>query len=683
MPFEDNPLLNDDQRRLSGTDTVGAGAMIPVGRWAFVIGAVLLVTWLGRPLIGAISEDYWSRASSAPQGLLVLFKLYILAPAVVLCTLFTLLAPAAVFLVVAGAARSWTALPAQALCLSLPLLAVSTSLVKLFAALTPIIFLLTIAVLDAVGLLVALFRMRRGRCAPVAVVPAAFQRRCLWAALLVGGLLIALMPKFFWENFNDDGIQALECGRLLSTQHLPIWDAETNKMYGFPGITTLAFVFPVSWFVQLYGPYEIAARAPHLLYLIVLFFAVLDLIEMGARRAAGVGVECAVALALATYTVAMAYSASYDPYSADIAQPGARETLLLAMFLGACAAYWSHRNLWFIAFAFATFTSSPSGMPLLALLGILGWFSGRKSRSSHTAWMLVALSVCALGAFAWKAVAGPSEHSAGYLARRLLFWHFTDVKRLLILLVPCGFLPIIALLRPRRREALGWLLSLVCLIYFAFFYAQAFVALHYFAPAMVLPVIVFWRSRLQAPTPSRWPVPLAITGCCVALWLSLPRDLVVKQSMRALGQQTDLRIGHYSADFQPTLERAAALFASAFTLDWDLMDPATEWGGQPAAWLYYASRPKRQGTQVQFLAQPAFLAPPEGFRKLGGSARDVLYVCDMGAFQQWRSNPPRADYAAFVYRLPRTTLFRHFGERANTMDMDLRPFVRRWIYDPQ
>lgn len=682
MPFEDNPLLNDDQRRLSGTDTVGAGAMIPVGRWAFVIGAALLVTWLGRPLIGAISEDYWSRASSAPQGLLVLFKLYILAPAVVLCTLFTLLAPAAVFLVGAGAVRSWTSFPAQVLCLSLPLLAVSTSLVKLLAALTPSVFLLTIAVLDAVALLVALLRRRRARFAPVAVLPTAFRRRCLWAALLVGGLLIALMPKFFWENLNDDGVQALECGRLLSTQHLPIWDAETDKMHGFPGITTLAFVFPVSWFVQLYGPYEIAARAPHLLYLLVLFFAVLDLIEMGTKRVAGAGVECAVALALATYTVAMAYSASYDPYSADIAQPGARETLLLAMFLGACAAYWSHSNLWFLAFAFATFASSPSGMPLLALLGILGWFSGRKSRSSHTAWMLAALGVCALGAFAWQAVAGPSEHSAGYLARRLLFWHFTDVKRLLILLVPCGFLPIIALLRPRRREALGWLLSLVCLIYFAFFYAQAFVALHYFAPAMVLPVIVFWRSRLQAPTPSRWPVPLAIAGCCAALWVSFPQHSVANQSMRTLGQQTELGIGDYSTDYQSTLERAAELFASAFTVDWDLIDPATEWGGQPAAWFHYASRPKPRGTQIQFLAQAASLPPPEGFQKIGASTRDVLYVRDMRIYRQWCSNPPSADYAASVYRLPRTTLFMHLGVRANTMDIDLRPFVRRWVYDP-
>ena len=69
-------------------------------------------------------------------------------------------------------------------------------------------------------------------------------------------LLIALTPKFFWENFNGDGVHAFESARLLLVQPLPFWPASAGEIASFPGITSMLFTFPTSWFIRLFGEFE-------------------------------------------------------------------------------------------------------------------------------------------------------------------------------------------------------------------------------------------------------------------------------------------------------------------------------------------------------------------------------------------------------------------------------------------
>ena len=83
-------------------------------------------------------------------------------------------------------------------------------------------------------------------------------------------LLIALSPKFYWENFNGDGAHAFESARLLLVQALPFWPSSAGEIASFPGVTSMLFAFPTSWFIRLFGEVEAAARLPFLIYHMVL-----------------------------------------------------------------------------------------------------------------------------------------------------------------------------------------------------------------------------------------------------------------------------------------------------------------------------------------------------------------------------------------------------------------------------
>ncbi len=75
----------------------------------------------------------------------------------------------------------------------------------------------------------------------------------------------------------------------------------------------------------------------------------------------------AVWLGLVVYTLAMAFSATYSPYIADLAMPAPRETLLMVCFLGFVRAMVRREYAWVAGFGVLTYRALPSGILLMML----------------------------------------------------------------------------------------------------------------------------------------------------------------------------------------------------------------------------------------------------------------------------------------------------------------------------
>ncbi len=153
--------------------------------------------------------------------------------------------------------------------------------------------------------------------------------------LLLGPIfiLIALSPKFYWENFNGDGAHTFEAARLLLNIPLPFFEAAAGGTATFPGMTSFLFIYPASWFVRLFGEIEYAVRLPLLLYLPLIYALVSALVQHGRPFRQNVIRDLLIWGALSVYTLALGYSATYNPFFADIALPATQDTLLMVCFL--------------------------------------------------------------------------------------------------------------------------------------------------------------------------------------------------------------------------------------------------------------------------------------------------------------------------------------------------------------
>ena len=509
------------------------------------------------------------------------------------------------------------------------------------------------------------------------------RRRLCWLVAIPLAAALVLLPVILWQDLTEDGIEALEIGRSLTTFIVPRF-AHAAEFSGL-GNPLLSASLPVSWFVALYGPIEAAARVPLLLYLPVLFMAVLALIEWRSQRRLTLGEESAVALALAIFVVTMGYSASYDPYSADLATPAAHDTLLLISLTGAVLFLWSSRPAWFLLFALMGYFVRPTGLLSILFLGMTGAiFLPRSELARVLAMTGLAALACLVAGFLYEsylhaAASGrPIAYAGGSLLERVRFLQFGDLRRAFFVAIPAGLIPSLALFYVRRQDPYARMLTAFTVLYFFFFYLQAFVALHHFAPAMILPIVVLWRIVLQGPS-RRWLKPAVYAAAAVCLVLSLPRSFEVLRAYRVIGSSISFAIGSYEGDYSSyrSAIEARTLIFDLFPAEWDVRDPAIEFVGAPTSMMRYSF--VRDGGDVNYVVQPPAEKIPAGFTRVAGDERGSVSVRDTARWRRERFSPPRTDYRSPVYDIPRETLFEFVGRPARNYDVNLRrlPFLGR------
>lgn len=504
--------------------------------------------------------------------------------------------------------------------------------------------------------------MRARRAELPSPLPDRNARFALGLGMLVPVLvLITLAPKFHWETFNGDGAHAFESSRLLLRHALPFWPDQAGDVTQFPGVNSMLFAFPNGWYLRLFGAVEASVRLPFLLYLSVLCGAVLAV--AGHQRAEPTrGMVLVIWTSLLAFALAMMFSATYDPYSADVTLPAAQDALLLVCFLGWVFSFLRREWGWLTCFTALTYTASPSGLLLIGFALPAALLVARPRPWGAVLRAGVALFACVVaGALAPKllaAVGAPRpgvEHGPLGILRYFAYLQFTDWKRLAFVLVPCGILPVLALFSWRRQDPGARLLTLVSLGYFCFFFFLAHISLHHFVPVMVLPIVVaarVWSG--EHPGARSWR--LAWQGAAVAaVLLSLPPSFALADGRRRVGATISETVGDYASS-DPAVLHASMLLNALFPDDWEPSVPDTTFGGSPLIWNRYA-RHGSVSDSANYLLTRKDLPVPAGMRLLASDSNAALYLRDESLWRAQRALRPPTPPGSRVYVIPRGILF--------------------------
>ena len=249
-----------------------------------------------------------------------------------------------------------------------------------------------------------------------------------------------------------------------------------------------------------------------------------------------------------------------------------------------------------------------------------------------------------------------SEYGIQSILRYFEFIQFTDVRRLLYVLIPAGIFPLFVALAWRLHDRQTRVLALVTLAYFLFFFVQAYVSLHHFVPAMVLPIVIAFRQVLRHPSgppAARWWCITAVAAVALAFpW----GHLSIHREGREVGRAVAVEIPGY-AQSDPAAMRASTLLDRLFLYDWDEAVPR-QYGGSPLVWNYYARHGTGIDASTNYLVQPATSAVADGWRLIGtGGDGAALYVRSDAVWQTHRSLRPPTPAGSSFLTIPRGVLF--------------------------
>lgn len=502
-------------------------------------------------------------------------------------------------------------------------------------------------------------------------------RRAVWTVAIPVVLTIGLLPVLLWQDFNPDGLEALSMGRSLGAHVLP------RLPTGYASGLSLGMVtssYPVSWFVTWFGPTEIAARAPLLMYAPLLFLIVLGCAEHDRSRRATFGEEAALFLGVLGFLVALAYNNSYHPYFADIASPANLDILAVTLMAAIVYFHWTDRPALLVATALLATFNRPTGVLFLGLLVIGASISRRPSGVRDLVGRVGPLVIAAIACVAAGAVYErlvvptlgiPLEDPGAQIGWRLRYFTVDDIGRLAYLVLPSGVVPAVALFAWPKLDPRARALSVAVLGYFVFFYLRAFVALHHFAPAMLLPLVVLWRWALDA-RPDRRRTAAVAAVAALAVLSSLPRNLDVHRTMRGVGAATVYEPGDYLGSWTELRDafEAKDVLDSIFRPYWDVPDPGAELIGAPWVQVHYASTAPPDDSPRYLVTSAG--APSSGRWLDVAGTEGTAFVADSSSWAADRSTAPTTDFASRWYAIDRETLFPRLGIPAGNYSFDLR-----------
>ena len=664
-------MANKGERGVTRRQVFRAGA-IP--------GAAILVLLLaGRQLakVAALFPDTLpDNPYFVPQHA---FLLYVLTPLLLLAALVVLVAPG-IFLVMAGGrTRDVAPLFLKGVLVAFVLNIVAFGLLKLLpgppgaAVHTGLLFVLNIAAWGALWL-------RHGRGTETANPPAPGAAwRWAWAALIPVLAAVLLLPVLFWQDLNPDGLEALTGGRSLAWFVLPRFpDGET------PGLNLgmITSSYPIHWFIALFGMDDASGRLPMLLYAPMIWMGLVALIEVRAPRRLTAAEDFALVAGLAVFIAAIGFNDTYHAYSTDIASPANIDLLAMAGMLAMLYFFWNREWGWFLFAAMFTHVTRPTGLMLLGLLGIAVFLLDRDSLVRRLGVIALAIGFMLFWTVAFeKGVPRIADividSGAGEVAGRFRYLRFGHLQRLLWVIIPAGIVPVLALPMFRKQDAISRSLVLMTTLYFLFFFVIAFTALHHFAPAMLFPIVVFWRLALKSPATGRRAA-VVTAAAAVALVLSLPRSMALDRTMRPIGQATVWNVGDYGGSYEAY--RLAydhkGLLLELFPPFWEVPDPAAEFIGSPWLQIRY-SRHGPVGPETNYAVQPVADPAPAGFTRLAADSVAALYVRDLDRWRADRYQARDTEWQSPALRVRREVLFWMLGVEAGTYDIDVRRVLER------
>lgn len=494
----------------------------------------------------------------------------------------------------------------------------------------------------------------------------------LLSAGVVWFALAALAPKIYWESFNLDGHEVFETSRLLSWRPLPFWDPESGLSH-FPGFTTMLFAFPGSWFVRLFGEAEAAVRLPLFLYFAIVHAGLVEAASIGKPSSPGMMQRALLWLALLTCLVVQGYSVTYSPYNADLASLGTQDTLFVVTVLGYVTAFFRGRMIALALWQAGMYFCWPTGALVPLMLSAATLLAWRRRPWRRIGWSLAVLAGVAAvtslapawlraldlpapgGEHGWRALVEERVHvhQVGAWLQGRFLWDPIHLQRWLWILLPSGVLPFFSLFWIKRQDELTRTLALLTGFCFLFFYVQVFVHIHYFVPAMILPLAVYWRV---APKTKALYAATAL-GALAALWLSLPENAKIVTEVQELGSAIESRLEGYDRGRQAVYAQCM-LFGEAIGSGWEEGVPEQRFGIGYEIWAFYAHRRRKPGVSINYVLQRSAEPPPEDAELLARRDGVSLYVYDRQTLEKHRRLQPPYPPGSRYYRAPRWTMLK-------------------------
>jgi hypothetical protein len=493
--------------------------------------------------------------------------------------------------------------------------------------------------------------------------------------------LAALLPKFLWESFNGDGAHAFEASRLLLRSPLPFWEPGAGEVAAYPGLNSVLYLLPNSWFLRLFGELEAAARLPYLPYMALLYAALADAAQQARPEPLGRAARALLWAGVVSFSLVLAFSATYDPYCADLALPATQDALLVVLFLAMAAAFLRGERGWALVHCAGMLLCSPAGLLLAG-----AWLLAVAACSRERPWRRLAAQAAGIAALAVTLALVPAllarlglpapggEHQADALLSKFRYVLPNDFRRLLWLLLPCGVYPLLALASWRRADDGSRALLATGLFVFATYYFMAFVSLHYFAPAMLLPLAAFWRIH----RPSDWRARRALLAgsgalALLSIALALPTTAAIYTGSREVGASLDAsRLEGYARMRAPYF-KSIELLRELFVPGWTPSVPAEHYCGSPLSWNYYAQRAREPGDPATYLLLPeGGEPPPERAELVASDGWSALYALDPERWRAQRAWRPPGSSGPAVYGVPRDILFKRKRafERYDILDVE-------------
>lgn len=476
----------------------------------------------------------------------------------------------------------------------------------------------------------------------------------LVTSMVIFALALLMGPRVMWQDLSGDGAHMFEATRLLTLKGVPFWGRGwVGGMSSWPGVNTVAFLYPAAWHMYLVGAVDAAVRLPFFLFLALVPFGVVALASVRSTRTVGAGAFLLAWLCTSVYAVSVAYSAGYNEYTVDLALPSTQDTMFIVSVMAFLVGFLDGEFVLLLAGLVLSLCGLPSGIQI-ALLWVMVAVVLLRPVDRR---LLIATVVCIVAfvlaqpLLSWLlATLGlpqpGKEHGVESLVRYYGTLQVTDVRRLLFVIVPGGILPALALAWWGGRDRVSGAIVALTGCYFLAFYIQGATQLHYYIPAMVLPIAVHVRGLTAHPS-RRWMTATALAGA-VALAVSWPPYIEPVTTLRAISSRVVVRVPGYDAMTREYF-RSTRVLSDLFTSE---ASELAQVDGTALALQRHARRQLTVDAGTQYVVQREIDPVPPGFTARAAFDSFVLYAREegRGTLTAPVKTPPTA--AAHIYRIP-------------------------------
>ena len=326
----------------------------------------------------------------------------------------------------------------------------------------------------------------------------------LLALAVMLAAVVALFPEQFRQCFNEDGTETRQLALSLRQHLLPYWELETRKPLPGGRLGTvvvnpsLVNSYWTSGLQLLLGDNELPTRLPYWIWWFASFLVMLRMIRP--RRQAW---RAALPLSLLIVLVAVLFTfyVGYNPYMADIANPGVTDALFIfCMFLAFDSLRRRARWAWTVSMLLATLVLYAAPVMLAVMLPAM-WFWKPIPRRETIRWGLTiggALAAVAVFYVVWGWREGTLPVWVNTFDIEYLQNYLSEVPRRLSIplffgyfLLGCGGIAALGLIEAFRRDAWQRTVATTAILYLAIALNSGFKNLHFLAPLLLIPMLLF------------------------------------------------------------------------------------------------------------------------------------------------------------------------------------------------